>query len=135
MIIAIGTDIIEISRIEAASKNKPGFRERILTKKEVDLLASKGNRSSSLAASFAAKEAVSKVLGTGIGEVAWHDIEILNNDKGAPYVRLHGRAKEIALQLGIDEILISITHDKRIAYANALGQQVNKREGLPYNRK
>lgn len=135
MIIAIGTDVIEIRRIEAATKKTPVFMNRILTSREVDLLASKGYRSSSLAAHFAAKEAVSKVLGTGIGEVSWHEIEILNNDKGAPYVLLNGKAKEIAFQRGIDEILISITHDKRRAYANAVGQQVNKGENSPCNRK
>jgi len=135
MIIAIGTDVIEINRIEAALKNTPVFMERILTKREVDLLASKGYRSSSLAASFAAKEAVSKVLGTGIGEVSWHEIEILNDNKGAPYVILTGKAKEVAFQRGIDEILISITHDKRRAYANALGQQVNKGESSTCNQK
>lgn len=135
MIIAIGTDVIEINRIEAALKRTPAFMDRILTRREVDLLASKGYRSSSLAASFAAKEAVSKVLGTGIGEVSWHEIEILNNAKGAPYVILTGKAKEIAFQRGIDEILISITHDKRRAYANALGQKVNKGESSTCNRK
>ncbi len=123
MIIAMGTDIVEINRIKKAAKKNPKFIERILTPREMDVLATKSYRSSSLAASFAAKEAVSKLLGTGIGEVSWHEIEILNNSKGAPYVILSGKAKEISAQMDINEILISITHDKRTAFANVIGHK------------
>ncbi len=135
MIIAMGTDIVEINRIEKAAKNNTKFIDRILTPREMDVLASKHDRSSSLAASFAAKEAVSKLLGTGIGEVSWHEIEILNNSKGAPYVILSGKAKEISTQMDIDEILISITHDKRTAFANVIGQKVDKGESYQCNQK
>jgi holo-[acyl-carrier protein] synthase len=135
MIIAMGTDIIEINRIEQAAKNNPKFISRILTHREITVLASKSHRSSSLAASFAAKEAVSKLLGTGIGEVSWHDIEILNNSKGAPYVLLGGKAREISVQMGIDKIFISITHDKQTAFANVIGEKMDKGESCQCNRK
>lgn len=128
MIISMGTDIVEINRIKEAAENNPKFIERILTPREIALLETKCYRSASLAASFAAKEAVSKLLGTGIGEVSWHEIEILNNSKGAPYVLLSGKAKEISTQMDIDEIFISITHDKRTAFANVIGQKVDKGE-------
>jgi len=126
MIIAMGTDLVEIKRIEQAARRTPKFIHRILTSREVQLLASKGYRGSALAANFAAKEAVSKMLGTGIGEISWHEIEILNNSKGAPYVVLSGKAEEISNQMCIDEILISITHDKGMAFANVLGQKLDK---------
>lgn len=126
MIISMGTDLVEIKRIEDAARKSPKFIQRILTIREIQLLASKGYRSSTLAASFAAKEAVSKMLGTGIGEISWQEIEILNNSKGAPYVVLSGKAEEISRHMGIDEILISITHDKETAFANVLGQKIDK---------
>lgn len=123
MIVAIGIDIVEIKRIEVAMKRNDNFVDRILTNREKDLLIEKGSRSSALAASFAAKEAVSKVLGTGIGTVSWQEIEILNDEQGAPFVVLHGKAALVAQKKRIDQVLISITHDKRVAYANALGQR------------
>lgn len=133
MIIAMGTDLVDIKRIEEAAKKTPKFIHRILTSREIQVLAARSYRSSALAASFAAKEAVSKMLGTGIGEVSWHEIEILHNKKGAPYVVLNGKAEEISIRMGIDEILISITHDKGTAFANVLGQKVDKGECIQCN--
>lgn len=128
MIISMGTDLVEIKRIEQAARKSEKFIHRILTSREIQLLASKGYRNSALAASFAAKEAVSKMLGTGIGEISWLEIEILNNSKGAPYVVLSGKAEEISNRMGIDEILISITHDRETAFVNVLGQRIDKGE-------
>jgi holo-[acyl-carrier protein] synthase len=129
MIIATGIDLIEIERIRQAMNRSPRFLDRIMTEKEKDQLLRKDMRASSAAGSFAAKEAVSKVLGTGIGEIAWREIEILNDGNGAPHVVLHGKALLVAERLGINHILVSITHDRDVAIASALGQQINRKEG------
>lgn len=129
MIIATGIDLIEIDRIQQAMNRSPRFLDRIMTEKEKDQLLRKDMRASSAAGIFAAKEAVSKVLGTGIGEIAWREIEILNDGNGAPHVVLHGKARLVAERLGINHILVSITHDRHVAMASALGQQINRKEG------
>jgi holo-[acyl-carrier protein] synthase len=127
MIIAIGVDLIEIDRIKGAMKQSPRFLARILTSKELAALKLKGMRPSAAAAYFVAKEAVSKVLGTGIGKIAWQEIEILNEDSGAPYIVLHGNALKAADERRINQILISISHDQHTAVAYAIGQRTDQK--------
>jgi holo-[acyl-carrier protein] synthase len=126
MVIATGIDIIEINRIKETMERNPRFLERIMTKREQQELKKKGMKPSSAAAYFVAKEAVSKVLGTGIGKIAWQEIELLNDQEGAPFIVLHGNAQKEAAQCGIDQILISISHDRHTAAAYALGQTKQK---------
>jgi holo-[acyl-carrier protein] synthase len=78
-------------------------------------------RAHSLAACFAGKEAVMKVLGTGAKGVAWREIETLHHPSGKPYIRLHGRAIIAAEKLGIKEIDISLAHSREYATATAIG--------------
>lgn len=124
MIVATGVDIVEISRIQKAMDKTPRFLERILTPSELKRLMSKGTPASSAAGYFAAKEAVSKVLGTGIGKISWQEIEIKHDAAGAPWVALTGNAQLVAAEKKIDQILISISHDRRSAIASALGQRI-----------
>lgn len=115
----IGTDIIEIDRIgEDIKRYGSRFLDRIYTGEE---LKSYGGRAHSLAASFAGKEAVMKVLGTGNRGVAWREIEVLYHDSGKPYIRLNGRAKKAAEKLGIREIDVSLSHSRAYATAVAIG--------------
>ena len=115
----IGTDIIEIYRIrEAIERYGERFLNRVFTKDE---LAFCGHRAHSLAASFASKEAVMKVLGTGNRGVAWREIETLYKPSGKPFIRLNGRAKVWSERLGIKEIDISMSHSKEYATAVAIG--------------
>lgn len=115
----IGTDIIEIARIqEVIAEWGERFLNRVYTQAELDIY---GGRPSSLAASFAGKEAVMKVLSTGAQGVAWREIEVLYHDSGKPYIRLIGRAVNEAQKLGIKEIDISLSHCKEYATATALG--------------
>lgn len=115
----IGTDIIEIDRVkEAVERFGERFLNRVYTPDE---LAIYGKRAHSLAASFAAKEAVMKVLGTGNRGVAWREIEVLHHESGKPYVKLHRRALEEAEKLGITEIDISMSHSHVYATAVAIG--------------
>jgi len=123
MLTSIGTDIIEIDRIRRAISRHSRFLERVFTRNELDLFESRGMDMASIAANFAGKEAVLKVLGTGITGLSWKDIEILREMSGKPYVRLSGSAADLAEQLEIEEILISLSHSKTQALAFATGQR------------
>jgi holo-[acyl-carrier protein] synthase len=115
----IGTDIIEIERIRQAVKRYGDrFLSRVYTKAELKIY---GHRAHSLAASFASKEAVMKVLGTGNRGVAWREIEVLFHRTGKPYIRLNGRAEKVAQKLGIREIDVSMSHSRDNAVAVAIG--------------
>lgn len=123
MLTGIGTDLIEIDRIRRAISRHSRFLERVFTRNELDLFESRSMDTASIAANFAGKEAVLKVLGTGITGLSWKDIEILRETSGKPYVRLSGPAAALAEQLDIEEILISLSHSKTQALAFATGQR------------
>lgn len=122
MILRTGVDIVEIQRLEQVN---PAIRERfirrVFTPLEIEL--ARGSYAS-LAGRFAAKEAVSKALGTGIGPVSWQDIEIRRDASGAPVLHLHGRAAEVARLLGLTTWSVSISHGRThaVAMAVALGE-------------
>jgi holo-[acyl-carrier protein] synthase len=116
-----GVDLVEIQRLEqvnAAIRNR--FLERVFTPKE--LAETEGNLAS-LAGRFAAKEAVAKALGTGIGEVSWQEIEIRCGTLGEPHLTLFGAARERADQQGLNMWSLSISHtkDMAVAFAVAIG--------------
>jgi len=115
----IGTDIIEIDRVSRTIQRwGKRFLNRVYTGAELELY---GKRPHTLAASFAAKEAVMKVLGTGAKGVGWREIEVLFHPTGKPLVRLHGRAQKQAENLGIKEIDVSMSHCRDYATATAIG--------------
>lgn len=120
MIKGIGIDIIEIERIDKAVK-KSRFLEKIFTDREIKYFNDNNYNINTIAGNFAAKEAVAKVLGTGIRGFKWIDIEIIRNDLGRPEVILHGVAKGIAIKNGISEILVSISHSREYAISQAIG--------------
>lgn len=111
----IGVDIIEIGRIKEAVNNwGEKFLRRVYTESE---LAMYRDKPSSLAARFAGKEAVMKLLGTGRNGVHWREIETLSHSGGKPRVNLYGRAQSKADELGIKEIAVSLSHSKEYAIA------------------
>jgi len=115
----IGTDIIEIERIrQAIERWGERFLNRVYTKAELRIY---GHHSYSLAASFASKEAVMKMLGTGNRGVAWREIETLYRSSGKPLIKLSGRAIKQANKLGIKEIDVSLSHSREYATATAIG--------------
>ena len=121
MILRSGIDTIEIARLkEIQPEIRRRFIARVFTQGEI---AQARDRNDVLSGLFAAKEAVSKALGTGIGQVAWRDIEIIHLPSGQPTVRLHGHASSVADQLGLQEWSVSISHDrnKAVAMAVAIG--------------
>jgi len=122
MKLSTGVDLIEIDRVERALKRHGrSFLERIYTPKEI---AQFGKSLESLAVRFAAKEAVSKALGTGIGDVSWLEIEILHDEMDAPVLKLHGRAYQRADLLGLYTWSVSLSHTKThaVAMAVAIGE-------------
>ena len=109
-----GVDIVEISRIqEVLERHGERFLQRVYTEREIERYA---KRTNSLAARWAAKEAVAKALGCGIGEIGWTDIEILD-EEGAPRVQLHGNAAMLAAELGLVGWSISLSHTAEVAIA------------------
>tara|TARA_B100000749_G_C18111626_1_gene336120 strand:- start:105 stop:464 length:360 start_codon:yes stop_codon:yes gene_type:complete len=103
-----GIDIIEIYRVDQVILNRgERFLKRVYTKNE---LSDANGRTPSLAARLAAKEAVSKALGCGIGTVGWHDIEITRDKHRMPVLRLHGEAQSLAAKLGLTEWTLSLSH-------------------------
>lgn len=119
MIVGVGIDLVEVGRIrDSMERFGERFLARILTPAEVAYCASHPEPAIHVAARFAAKEAVGKAFGTGIGlELAWHDAEVLRNPAGKPELRLHGKGAEMALAWGIDQIHLSLTHTATSAAA------------------
>jgi holo-[acyl-carrier protein] synthase len=117
-----GVDIIEISRIQAAlDRHGERFLARVFTPAEVTECAGRADR---LAVRFAAKEATTKALGTGIGPVSWLEVETLHKRSGEPYLVLYGRAEMVAKHLGLTTWAVSLSHsrDNAIAVVVATGK-------------
>ncbi len=108
MMLRTGIDMLEIARVEAViDRHGRRYLERVYTPAELEQC---GRRVESLAGRFAAKEAASKALGSGIGVITWQDIEILGDEQNAPYLILHGAARQMAEDLGLTAWSVSISH-------------------------
>ena len=118
----IGIDVVEVERIGSSlSQFGDSFEEKIFTEGEIDYCRRQKRPEVHFAARFAAKEAVSKTFGTGIGkDVGWRDIEVTRSDSGEPGITLHGAAKAFADRHGIAVLKISLTHAQHYAAANAV---------------
>lgn len=117
-ILGLGTDIIELSRVEEAiTRHGNRFLERLFTAKERDYCLSYQDSIPRFAGRFAAKEAVSKALGTGIGDISWHEIEIVNSKSGQPKVFFSKRLQALYPSI---QVLLSISHCKAYATATAI---------------
>jgi holo-[acyl-carrier protein] synthase len=115
----LGIDIIKVERIKAAIERfGERFSNRVLTPTERRYVR---GRPETFAGRWAAKEAVSKVLGLGVRGIGWKDIEVERLPTGQPAIRLHGRAAQRAEQLGMGRIALSITHESDYAVAVAFG--------------
>jgi holo-[acyl-carrier protein] synthase len=119
----VGTDIIEIERIRRAAACRPAFWDRVLTAAEKRYCRSKGDGVVSLAGRFAAKEAVMKALGVGMGELGFRDVEIMNDAAGAPFLRLTEKLLDRMEQAGLGKIALSISHSRDYAVAVAIGEE------------
>ncbi len=120
MILGIGTDITEISRIAKSIENN-SFKIKVFSKTEIAYCEAKTNKAESYAARFAAKEAFLKALGTGLrGKIAINEIEIVNDNLGKPSIHLIGKTAEIMLEKNIQTIHVSLSHIKDTAMATVI---------------
>ena len=119
MIYGIGTDIIEVERVEAKIRKEQGFRELVFTPHEIAYCTQQTASYEHYAARFAAKEALLKALGTGWGQGGpnFNEIEIRSNGAGKPELHLIGRAERLYGELGIKQVLVSLSHIKATAVA------------------
>lgn len=119
MVVGLGTDLIEIVRIQqSVTRFGDRFLRRVFSPSEIDYCRRKKNAAESFAARFAAKEAGAKALGTGISQgITWLELEVVRQPSGKPTLHLTGRAAQRALQLGVATVSLSLTHSKDIALA------------------
>ena len=115
-----GVDIIEIERVKRVyAQYDDRFLRRIYT--EAEAVYCRG-RAPQLASRFAAKEAVMKLLGTGVRGVRWRDIEVVRGRGQAPSIRLHGTAEARAKRIGLTDIAVSLSHSREFAVASVVGE-------------
>lgn len=122
MILGLGTDLTEVGRIEASvARFGSRFLRRVYTEEELQYCMAKRFPAPSLAARFAAKEAASKALGTGMGRgIAWQQIEVRRAPGHAPTLVLSGKAASLAEEIGVRRIALSLTHTEHYAQAVVL---------------
>ncbi|MEN8774145.1 MAG: holo-ACP synthase [Akkermansiaceae bacterium] len=121
-LIGIGIDVVEVSRIRSSiDEFGQKFLNRIFTDQEREYCQRQKRPELHFAARFAAKEAISKAFGTGIGkDVGWLDMEIIRKASGEPEVSLTGAAAQCAKDRGVAQVMVSLTHAKHYAAANAV---------------
>ena len=135
--VGLGVDIVEIERMARIIKRSPAFTEKVYSAAERAYCDGHAHPEVHYATRFAAKEAVLKALGTGFSEgIGWLDVEVRRTSKGRPYVVLTGRAREVAREMGVREIPISLsyTHTDAVACAMAITDEsvaVQKRRRDP----
>lgn len=118
MIFGIGTDIIEVKRVEKIVASGRQYLETIFTEKEMEYCEANARKSEHFAVRYAAKEAFLKALGSGWRDgLAFSDIEIINDELGKPQVFLHGEVKRVYNHHQIQQTSISLSHTKEIAIA------------------
>jgi holo-[acyl-carrier protein] synthase len=120
--IGIGVDAVEIERFRRSLERTPSMRQRIFTAEELLYVAPKSDPVPSLAVRFAAREAVMKALGVGLGAFGFHDAWVTRESTGAPSLCLAGRAAELATAAGITRWHLSLTHSNLLAIAYVIAE-------------
>lgn len=119
-VVGLGTDLVEIPRFRRALERRARFAERLFSDAEREYALRSVNPAPRLAARFAAKEAVMKALGVGLGAFALRDVEVVRRPSGAPELELRGRASELASRRGVRGWHLSMTHTDSMAMAVAM---------------
>src|SRR5688500_19035292 len=124
MIVGVGVDAVEISRVRVALQRTPSLQARVFTDRERAFCTSTCGdlRYGGLAARFAAKEAVAKALGTGLRGFGFRDIEVTTDELGKPEVTLHNGAAELAARLGVTRVHLSLSTATDMAVAHAVAE-------------
>jgi holo-[acyl-carrier protein] synthase len=120
--IGIGVDVVEIERFRRSLERTPSMRERLFTASELAYVAPKADPVPSLAARFAAREAVMKSLGLGLGAFGFHDVWVERAASGAPSLAFGGRAAELAAAAGVQRWHLSLTHSDLVAVAYVVAE-------------
>jgi holo-[acyl-carrier protein] synthase len=120
--IGIGVDVVEIERFRAVLGRTPNIRERLFTPIELAYAAPKADPVPTLAARFAAREAVMKSLGLGLGAFGFHDVWVEVEESGAPRLVVKGRAWELAVDRGVVRWHLSLSHDSPVAVAVVIAE-------------
>jgi holo-[acyl-carrier protein] synthase len=118
----IGVDAVDVARFRSVLERRPALAQRLFTDAERAYAASGNDPGSRLAVRFAAKEAVLKALGVGIGAAAFHDVEVVRGDNGAPHLVVGGRAAALAAARGVRWWHISLTHTALVAVASVVAE-------------
>lgn len=116
-VIGIGVDAVDVPRFRATLSRTPSLRERVFTDEELSPLADRSDPVPSLAARFAAREAVMKAMGVGLGAFDFHDVWVDRLDSGRPVLQVSGRADALARERGIGSWHLSLTHTDELAIA------------------
>jgi holo-[acyl-carrier protein] synthase len=119
-VVGVGVDLCEVDRMRRTLARTPGFADRVYTEAEQDYCRRRRDPAERFAARFAAKEAVLKALGAGIGSCSLRDIEVVRAESGAPSLVLHGRAAALAADRGVTAWHLSLTHTATLAEAIAI---------------
>jgi holo-[acyl-carrier protein] synthase len=117
MIVGIGVDAVEIDRFRRSLERTPSMKTRLFTHEELEYVEPHDDPTASLAARFAAREAVMKAMGVGLGAFEFHDVWVQRADSGRPTLAVTGRAEQIANELGVTDWHLSITHTDTTAIA------------------
>ncbi len=121
MIVGIGIDIIEVSRIKKVLEKNPAFKEKVFTQQEIEYCESKADPGLSFSVRFAAKEAFMKALGTGWNhEVSWVEIETVTIPNGPPVLKISGKTKAAMLSRNIVTCHLSLSHEKEYSVASVV---------------
>jgi holo-[acyl-carrier protein] synthase len=118
----VGVDAVDIERFRASLARTPSMRERLFTAEELAYVAPKVDPAPSLAARFAAREAVMKAMGVGLGAFGFHEVWVTRAASGAPSLAITGRALELAVDRGITKWHLSITHSGLVAIATVVAE-------------
>jgi holo-[acyl-carrier protein] synthase len=120
--IGIGVDVVDIERFRTSLRRTPTMRERLFTEQELAYVAPQADPVPSLAARFAAREAVMKSLGLGLGAFGFHEVWVERAESGAPFLRVTGRAAALADDAGVSRWHLSLTHSDLVAVAYVLAE-------------
>lgn len=121
-IVGVGVDAVDIERFRTSLARTPSMRERLFTDEELAYAAPKADPVPSLAGRFAAREAVMKALGLGLGAFGFHDAWVSRAESGAPSLVIEGRAAELAAEAGVARWHLSITHSGLVAVAMVVAE-------------
>jgi holo-[acyl-carrier protein] synthase len=126
-VLGVGTDLVDLERFRLVLRRTPSIVDRLFTEGEKRYADARRDPTERYGARFAAKEAVLKAMGLGLGSVGFREIEVVRAESGAPSVVLHGRAARAARERGVAGWLLSISHTATTAHAIAMAMPADER--------